>query len=64
MPQGVGSRSSISTSRFPHRKNSLDNVKDALRDGAIMVAVLLFLLLLNLRTTPDFFDLDSVCRWW
>jgi Cu(I)/Ag(I) efflux system membrane protein CusA/SilA len=30
---------------------SISNVKDALRDGAIMVAVILFLFLVNMRTT-------------
>jgi Cu(I)/Ag(I) efflux system membrane protein CusA/SilA len=32
-------------------KASIDNVKEALRDGAIIVAIILFLFLLNLRST-------------
>ena len=50
MPQGVGQLQFLFR-QADFIENSLDNVKDALRDGAIMVAVLLFLFLLNLRTT-------------
>lgn len=50
MPQGVGQPQFLFR-QADFIENSLDNVKDALCDGAIMVAVLLFLFLLNLRTT-------------
>ncbi len=49
-PQGVGKpRFLFEQAKFIEA--SVGNVEEALRDGAIMVAVILFLFLLNLRTT-------------
>jgi HME family heavy-metal exporter len=49
LPRGWPSRACCSAGRL-HRA-SVGNVEEALRDGAIMVAVVLFLFLLNVRTT-------------
>lgn len=50
LPDGV----KIETDLFKQSRfieNSISNVEEALRDGAIMVAIILFLFLLNIRTT-------------
>jgi CzcA family heavy metal efflux pump len=50
LPDGV----KIETDLFKQSRfieNSVSNVEEALRDGAIMVAIILFLFLLNIRTT-------------
>lgn len=50
LPKGVEIRSDLfKQSRFIEA--SVSNVEEALRDGAIMVAIILFLFLLNIRTT-------------
>lgn len=50
LPKGVEVRSDLfKQSRFIEA--SVANVEEALRDGAIMVAIILFLFLLNIRTT-------------
>ncbi len=50
LPKGVAIESDLfKQSRFIEA--SISNVEEALRDGAIMVAIILFLFLLNIRTT-------------
>lgn len=50
LPKGIVIRSDLfKQSRFI--ESSIGNVEEALRDGAIMVAIILFLFLLNIRTT-------------
>lgn len=50
LPEGVEIKSDLfKQSRFI--ENSISNVEEALRDGAIMVAIILILFLLNVRTT-------------
>lgn len=50
LPAGVEIKSDLfKQSRFI--ENSISNVEEALRDGAIMVAIILILFLLNVRTT-------------
>ncbi|MFP5386871.1 MAG: efflux RND transporter permease subunit [Bacteriovoracia bacterium] len=50
LPSGIEIRSDLfKQSRFIEA--SVSNVEEALRDGAIMVAIILFLFLLNIRTT-------------
>lgn len=50
LPKGIEIRSDLfKQSRFIEA--SIGNVEEALRDGAIMVAIILFLFLLNVRTT-------------
>ncbi len=50
LPQGVKIESDLfKQSRFI--ESSISNVEEALRDGAIMVAIILFLFLMNIRTT-------------
>jgi CzcA family heavy metal efflux pump len=50
LPKGIAIRSDLfKQSRFIEA--SISNVEEALRDGAIMVAIILFLFLLNIRTT-------------
>ncbi|GAB3245198.1 efflux RND transporter permease subunit [Chitinimonas naiadis] len=50
LPPGV-SKPQISFRQADFIESSIDNVQEALRDGAIMVAVILFLFLMNVRTT-------------
>ncbi|MEO7557425.1 MAG: efflux RND transporter permease subunit, partial [Gammaproteobacteria bacterium] len=50
MPAGI-SIDNILFKQADFIENSVGNVEEALRDGAIMVAVVLFLFLVNLRTT-------------
>jgi heavy-metal exporter, HME family len=50
LPSGV-SRPVISFRQADFIESSIGNVQHALRDGAIMVAIILFLFLMNLRTT-------------
>jgi CzcA family heavy metal efflux pump len=50
LPKGIEVRSDLfKQSRFIEA--SVSNVEEALRDGAIMVAIILFMFLLNIRTT-------------
>ena len=50
LPAGI-SKPQISFRQADFIDASVDNVKEALRDGAIMVAVILYLFLMNMRTT-------------
>jgi HME family heavy-metal exporter len=50
MPAGVATKD-ILFKQANFIESSVSNVEEALRDGAIMVAVVLFLFLLNFRTT-------------
>jgi heavy-metal exporter, HME family len=50
LPSGV-SRPEISFRQADFIESSISNVQHALRDGAIMVAIILFLFLMNIRTT-------------
>lgn len=50
LPAGV-SQPKVSFRQADFIEASVDNVEEALRDGAIMVAVILFLFLMNTRTT-------------
>ena len=50
LPQGVDAPSFL-FKQADFIEHSVSNVEEALRDGAIMVAVILFLFLLNVRTT-------------
>ena len=49
LPDGVRIESSYSQKAFIDR--AINNVEEALRDGALLVVVILFLFLMNLRTT-------------
>jgi heavy-metal exporter, HME family len=50
LPTGV-SKPEISFRQANFIESSIGNVQEALRDGAIMVAIILFLFLMNIRTT-------------